>query len=85
MQAQTDIAHAYLLERCLRLEGENALLREQMSERTASCLVTQAIIRLHDERHLPFRAIGVQLGLSEGATYKRYAAAHRRTGSEGAR
>jgi len=83
MQSQPDVTHAYLLERCLRLEDENALLRKWMSERAASRLLTQAVIRLHDERHLGFRAIGVQLGLTEGAAYKRYAAAQRRQGSEG--
>jgi hypothetical protein len=71
-----------LLARCLRLEEENALLREQMSAGAASRLITRAVVELRDSKHLSFRTIGERLGMTEGAAYKRYAAAQRRAGNE---
>lgn len=71
-----------LLVRCLLLEKENALLRGELSAEAASRLMTRAVVELRDAKHLSFRTIGERLGMTEGAAYKRYAAAQRRAGRE---
>lgn len=66
-----------LLERCLRLEEENAFLRKELDRAAASRLITRAVVQLHDDKHLAFSQIGERLGLSAGAAYRRYAATRR--------
>ncbi len=68
---------AYLLERCLRLEVENRVLRGVKSDREV--WKTELIVALRG-RNLTWSQIGAQLGISGTAAWKRYVKATKSDG-----